>query len=350
MIAMPNLSTLSCVLQVGYGNTALVTNSELWYGTLAMILGASMYAYMVGSLLDFFSLSDAEASRRATLSDINSLMCSIGVPRPLTLRVRKFFAKSAATESILLEDYRVPLAKLSPRLASQLARHMHQEWLARPSAWWLRTYDTSLTLKLALVIKSKSCSPMECVLRAEDASNDMWVVLTGWVYRVKAKVDQRNLPLMNASRVPTKSTFGEEIACSRPIPYGYAVFTASYCEFFRLERSDLDELLPYYPALRARRAWAAIVLLIKRHGGAKLLLRLHRKRHGGRQLSFSDWNSVGGGDSSSPLQRSSTRRVNSMNLGGIQESAGSDAEDSTSQPSAAAQEVNQQQHEEQGDK
>ena len=123
---------------------------------------------------------------------------------------------------------------------------------------------------------------MECIIRAEDAANALWIVVQGWVFKVRAnhRDDQEfgthigGLTPLDAQQIPPNAVFGQEVVRFRPAPYGYAILSAAYSELYRLDREALETLLPYYPGLRARKAWAAIVLLIKRNGGAKRLKRI----------------------------------------------------------------------------
>ena len=84
--------SLMTVTTIGYGDVSPQTDGERVFALCFMMLGAVLYAYIVGSFCQVItSLDPAASDFRSSMDHLNSLMKSSHCPQEMKVKLRTFF-------------------------------------------------------------------------------------------------------------------------------------------------------------------------------------------------------------------------------------------------------------------
>ncbi|KAG5184646.1 hypothetical protein JKP88DRAFT_277004 [Tribonema minus] len=259
------------VSTIGYGDVSLVTFVERGYAIVCMIVGASLYAYLVGALIAIvMEFASKEQDRREKLTAINDLMAQAKarcLPRNQQVLVRYFLAEVHALRPMQLPERQMEMSILSPPAAATLARHLFRSWL--PQVWWLRTSDDTFIARLGLIVRSQCFAPREPIFRAGNTASAAFVLASGIVLCYTAG-NTASAAFVLASGIVLRYTvrgvihleqceegvgescfmFGQESLLRSVTIYSYSAFAATYVSLWRLDRAPLMALLDEFPVMR----------------------------------------------------------------------------------------------------
>eukprot|EP00611_Tribonema_gayanum_P005443 TRINITY_DN1467_c0_g2_i1.p1 TRINITY_DN1467_c0_g2~~TRINITY_DN1467_c0_g2_i1.p1 ORF type:complete len:912 (-),score=304.57 TRINITY_DN1467_c0_g2_i1:798-3449(-) len=273
------------VSTIGYGDVDLVTFAERGYAIACMLVGASLYAYLVGALINIMQImASAERERRDKLTRVNQLMSDVHLPRMQQVKVRHFMGDVHVLRDVQLPEHQQEMSLLSPPFAAALARHLFRAWL--PHVWWLRTTDDSFITRMALLVKAQSFAPRDAIFRAGNSASAVYVLSSGVLLRYTLK-GALHLEQCEDGYGESCFMFGQESLLAAASVYSYSAYAASYVSLWRIDRSPFMALLNEFPSMRARVRWGSAMLLLRRaravtgHGPPQVS---HEGAHEGAQL------------------------------------------------------------------
>eukprot|EP00611_Tribonema_gayanum_P005444 TRINITY_DN1467_c0_g2_i2.p1 TRINITY_DN1467_c0_g2~~TRINITY_DN1467_c0_g2_i2.p1 ORF type:complete len:650 (-),score=173.82 TRINITY_DN1467_c0_g2_i2:798-2747(-) len=255
------------------------------YAIACMLVGASLYAYLVGALINIMQImASAERERRDKLTRVNQLMSDVHLPRMQQVKVRHFMGDVHVLRDVQLPEHQQEMSLLSPPFAAALARHLFRAWL--PHVWWLRTTDDSFITRMALLVKAQSFAPRDAIFRAGNSASAVYVLSSGVLLRYTLK-GALHLEQCEDGYGESCFMFGQESLLAAASVYSYSAYAASYVSLWRIDRSPFMALLNEFPSMRARVRWGSAMLLLRRaravtgHGPPQVS---HEGAHEGAQL------------------------------------------------------------------
>lgn len=253
---------------IGYGDIALVTYSQRGYAIICMLVGASVYAYMVGSVIGMLqNMNATEQERRRQVQSVNNLMGRVYLPATEQHRVRCYFSRTSASNIKQLSEEEMILMKLSPPLAAVITRHMHRRWL--PHIWWLNTDDDVFTVRFALMIVEQSFFPGEYLFKRGNSASALFILRKGTTLRQDTEGGEKFACSITEGK---NSLFGKEAILRTNRYYSYDCMAKTICDVWRIDRHCFMQLLDEFPRLRARVRWETFLMLLRRFpGGVKAL-------------------------------------------------------------------------------
>ncbi len=80
------------ITTIGYGDIPVTSPGERAVATLAMLLGASVYAYVIGNICGIVaSMDEATAEFHQNMNQLNEYMEEYKLPKDLRYRLREYF-------------------------------------------------------------------------------------------------------------------------------------------------------------------------------------------------------------------------------------------------------------------
>jgi potassium voltage-gated channel Eag-related subfamily H protein 7 len=232
---------------VGYGDVPPQTDAERAFEILGMLLGASTYAYVVGSVCGVAAtLSERETEHERVMDRLNSFISEASLPEPLANRLRAFFryAHTAARHA----DWTALLGRMSPGLRGATALAVHGPWLARVPL--LAACPAAMQVELAFAFAPVVLPPGEALLHANGRADKLIVLQKGLVLTVRACALRRILS--------THDVVGEQLLWSNRRVCS-AALSLTFVEAHALSRERLLAILDLFPSFRRRVRAATIV-------------------------------------------------------------------------------------------
>jgi len=239
--AVATLSTL------GYGDVVPSTLLERGFVVVCAMLGASVYAYMVGNVCSIIQgMDETNAKFNHMMDTLNVFMEEKALPQELRVRLRDFFRfrKSNA----IVADWHKLLEEMSPALQSEVTNQLHAKWITKVTAF--RGSSPSFITELALVLETVSFSAGELVIEEGSRANAMYIMERG----VAAK----------EGRVISGGNFCGEDMLYATTPRTYNVRTLTNSVFLVLRREGLETVIQDHPAEFTRLRKYVVKVLLKK--------------------------------------------------------------------------------------
>jgi len=233
---------------IGYGDITLVSNAEKGYAVFAMLLGASIYAYVVGGICGIIMhLNREQEEYKANLSLLNSFMTGISLPRNKQCMVRDFYSRTH--EFRKTDNQKNALELLSPQLQAVVGVHMHGSYIM--AVPFFRKLTGIMIATLSLHLQPQSYSPRETLVERGEPIKQMLILKKGTV--------MEQLMFMT---VPYY--FGKEIILTDPGRAHVSIIALKYCDTYALSQEALNKLKEKYPLANKHIHRAAIKLAFNR--------------------------------------------------------------------------------------
>lgn len=252
------------ITTIGYGDVTPKTNGERVLATLCMLLGASIYAYVVGAVCGIVSgLDEATSKFHNTMDNLNRYMEEYKIPQPLRMTLREYFrhCRGLARQ----KNYHHLLLEMSPTLRGQVAVFCYSAWILKVpffnSPLVADEEREAFTVEVALRIQPKAFAPNESIIRVHQLAREMYILQKG----VVAKHGR----IINSGQF-----FGEDMIL-KDYNRLYAVRSLTYADVFELTKADLTAILATgaFPGTKAaiRKAAIALAFRVKFAGMSKSL-------------------------------------------------------------------------------
>ena len=237
---------------VGYGDVPPQTDAERAFEILGMLLGASTYAYVVGSVCGVAAtLSARETEHERAMDQLNRFIAEANLHGPLATRLRSYFrfAYTATRHA----DWAALLSRMSPGLRGETAGAVHGSWMS--TVPMLSSCPTAAHVDLAFALLPLVVPPGEALLAINARADQLVAIHKGWaMVACGGQVGIRRV-------IGNGGVVGHELLWSnRRAAFG--AFTLTYVEAHVVSRERLLMVLDAFPefAFRARTAAVASAL------------------------------------------------------------------------------------------
>ena len=237
---------------VGYGDVPPQTDAERAFEILGMLLGASTYAYVVGSVCGVAAtLSARETEHERAMDQLNRFIAEANLEGALSTRLRAYFRYAyTATRHA---DWAALLSRMSPGLRGETAGAVHGSWMS--TVPMLSSCPTAAHVDLAFALLPLVVPPGEALLAINARADQLVAIHKGWaMVACGGQVGIRRV-------IGNGGVVGHELLWSnRRAAFG--AFTLTYVEAHVVSRERLLMVLDAFPefAFRARTAAVASAL------------------------------------------------------------------------------------------
>lgn len=215
---------------VGYGDVSPHTDSERICLIFAMLLGASVYAYVVGNICDIMGTLNARDSEFQEMMDsVNRFIKDSNLSKDLGAQIRSFFRyRRNATD---MTRYSRIISTMSPQMRGIVALELNSHWMET-----VHLFDgcpENLLIEVSFVVKPKTFPPLEEFISTEHMVSSMFIIRRGLVAS-KGRVKGAG------------SVFGEDVILAK-VPFKYTATTLTFVDAAILDRTDLELILESFP-------------------------------------------------------------------------------------------------------
>eukprot|EP00500_Bicosoecida_sp_ms1_P000160 CAMPEP_0203810142 /NCGR_PEP_ID=MMETSP0115-20131106/2759_1 /ASSEMBLY_ACC=CAM_ASM_000227 /TAXON_ID=33651 /ORGANISM="Bicosoecid sp, Strain ms1" /LENGTH=1752 /DNA_ID=CAMNT_0050718925 /DNA_START=358 /DNA_END=5612 /DNA_ORIENTATION=- len=237
--------TIATITTVGYGDVNAGTTYERLYAMVAMLVGASVFGFIIGNISSLLGSMDArQAAYKHKMDEVKEYLRDRRFPVPLAKRVRKYFEYYMDRRSIF--DENVILSELSNNLRSQVVMQSNHDTISR--IHFLREQDKGFVTAVMQRIKPMFVVAGERIMMEGDVGKEMYFLLRGTVeiscnLRENVKHDD-TIGLFTEGHY-----FGEDALLSGNVrPYNATA--VGHCDTFSLAKEDLEMSIFHFPDSR----------------------------------------------------------------------------------------------------
>ena len=230
---------------VGYGNIAAgeQTVQELGFTISVMMLGVTMYAFIIGNVASVITDMNASRSRfREKLDRIQTYLREKKVPQGLQKKVRSYYQymweynRDTSTDFLSVEQYY--LNDLPRSLSTQISLCLNQKLIE--SVPMFKGAEPQFIEQILAKLRPIVLPSEDYVIHEGQIGHEMYFINHGEV-QVFSEKDNKIIENMESG-----SFFGE-LALLDSVRRTASVKTLTYCELFVLEKSDFAQVMADYP-------------------------------------------------------------------------------------------------------
>ena len=225
---------------VGYGDITPQRNVEYGFAMVVMLIGASLWAYIIGNIASLVSnIDSAKASFWNRVDSVNQYMRNRQVPARLTDQVRDYYDYVWARYRGM--DSQKMLDDLPDPVRLDVLAHLARDLTDRAPLF--RECSPPLRNVLLMALKPKIFVPGSWVAHAGESGTDIFFVTHGELEIVSVK-DGRVF-----GRLAGGDYFGE-LSLILGEKRSASVRAVTFSEAFALGRDDFNEIKQEYPEFR----------------------------------------------------------------------------------------------------
>jgi voltage-gated potassium channel len=225
---------------VGYGDITPWRNIEYLFTMIVMLLGASMYAFIIGNIASLFSkLDSAKVNYFDRMEAVTQFLRYRQLPHELNLRVRNYYEymwgrRRGLKDEVLLKDLPEPL-KL------EILLHLTRELLDKVPLFKYSSPTLRNTLLMAL--RLETYAPGDEIVREGEVGEKICFISQGKADIITNKGEIVHGALEDGDYFGDLSLIlGEKRTAS--------VKALTYCEIFILIKEDFNSIKDKYPEIR----------------------------------------------------------------------------------------------------
>jgi len=163
---------------IGYGDISPVTSAERIVACIMMLVGAGIYAYVVGSITSTVQTMEAGVRKYQELMDqLNQFLEENQVDTSLRVQARAYFRTRHQAGNLV--DWRELLAEMSPDLREQIASQSHENWAGASPYFWNCPDD--FVGKAAALFKEVTFPKGEKILEIGQNVNEIYIIKKGMI-------------------------------------------------------------------------------------------------------------------------------------------------------------------------
>ncbi len=231
--------TITTMTTVGYGDITPARNPEFIAAMIIMLLGASMYAFIIGNVASLLSsLDSVKASYWNKMESALEYLRVRQVPGGLGTRVRNYYEYLWSRHKGLRED--MLFVELPAPLRLEVLLHLTKDLMDTVPLF--KYCSHSLRNVLLMALKSQTCDPGSSVVRADEVGKEMFFISRGSLDVIKADGTHSALLEDGDYFGHVSMLFKEKRTAS--------VVANTYCEIFVLTADAFESIRSDYPELR----------------------------------------------------------------------------------------------------
>ena len=232
---------VTTIATIGYGDYTPNHNSNLQivYTIAVMVFGVGMYGYIIGNVATLIAnLDTARAAYQEKMEEINDFLRTKKVPAALQTRVRDYYSylwetqKSVTTVSITEE--------LPHTISMEILLFLNRTILSKVALF--RNANEIFIREIVQLLRPIVFLPGDYIIRQGEFGDCMYFLSSG---DVEVLVGDRNVAQLGAG-----SPFGET-ALLQGEKRNASVRAITYCDVYKLSKSDFDALRARYPEFDA---------------------------------------------------------------------------------------------------
>ena len=226
--------SLTVLSTVGFGDIVPLTQTEMIYTCCTMLLGAILYAVVVGNVMLVLANLNAPSQRHVEeIMKVADYMRYRQFPAPLMKKVIDF--TEAEWKRMRGFDEKEVMAHLPESLQTEVARHLHAKMLSSVS--FFKDSHSGFINAVVLAFHTTMLLPNTIMLRRNQPGDKLWFISKG------------SVELIDRGQVYAVLGEGSCVGESALLDGLYRVTarTATYCELCVLYRSDFDRIVKNYP-------------------------------------------------------------------------------------------------------
>ena len=228
------LSTMT-ISTVGYGDVTPQTEPERVFLTVGMLVGASVYAYIVGSICSVIaSMNYRETEFQELMDRLNLFIKEAKIDTDLAGRLRAFFRyRRKVTNQISWGEL---LDLMSPSMRQEVATQINTAWLIKVEIF--HGIPEQVAIELSFNFELETFPPEEHIIGERDESTKLFVLKSG-VVMCKGRV----------RTIGDNACFGEDMLW-RTMQRGYKAVSLTFCDCFTLRKDTLERVMDNFPSVR----------------------------------------------------------------------------------------------------
>eukprot|EP00163_Fabomonas_tropica_P022173 TRINITY_DN3868_c0_g1_i1.p1 TRINITY_DN3868_c0_g1~~TRINITY_DN3868_c0_g1_i1.p1 ORF type:complete len:368 (-),score=63.87 TRINITY_DN3868_c0_g1_i1:47-1150(-) len=228
------------VTTLGYGDIVPQNDDERLFFFCVMLLGLSVYGWLLGSLASLIHASDQrDAKFRDRMMRLNSYLEHHKVPNELRVRVRAYVRHSHENQGAQLVEDEI-YANMSNSLRSEMSSHLNASILRQLP--FLSEAPPEALKAILLKLRVRSAQAGENIVTAGRFGDQMYILVRGSAQVVSADDSKIYATLEEGSY------FGE-IALMHSTRRSATVRAVSNCDLRSLSKGDFDDVLNRFPEL-----------------------------------------------------------------------------------------------------
>lgn len=235
--AMSLYWTISTMTTVGYGDITAQRPVEYVVAIFVMLLGASMYAFIIGNVASLFSNLDAEKVQyRNRMEAISQYLQYRKVPNQLNAKVINFYEYMWARRRGI--DEKQMLIDLPAPLRLEVLLHLTKDLLEKVPLF--KYCSPPLRNKLLDSLIPHTYPPNVMVAQEGELGQELFFISKGKLEVLAGKEAETHAILEEGEYFGELSFLMKETRTA-------SVRTLSYCEIFKLKAGDFNEIKKEYP-------------------------------------------------------------------------------------------------------
>lgn len=229
--------SITTMTTVGYGDITASRNIEFVFTSLAMLVGASLYAYIVGNIASLVSnLDSARVSFSSRIEAVTQYLHYRQAPHDLNERVRDYYEYLWARHRGLKED--VFFEDLPKPLRLDVLLYLTRELLETVPLF--KYCSPSLRNVLLMTLKTQTYAPEGYIVREGELGKEIYFISRGRV-EITSHEGQNNHGTLEDGEY-----FGDLSLILGENRTG-SVKALTYCEVFILVKEDFNRIKSEYP-------------------------------------------------------------------------------------------------------
>ncbi|HMP89775.1 MAG TPA: cyclic nucleotide-binding domain-containing protein [Kiritimatiellia bacterium] len=234
--------TITTMTTIGYGDITPDTGNsgQIMFTMLIMVIGAGVFGFIIGNIATIMSNLDfARNQHLDKMQRINTFLRYNKIPAPVRQRVNGYFSYLWQTRRGF--DESTVLSELPTSLRMEVEMHLRRDIVTKVPFF----RDADQHLLRAIVARLQPCiaQPGEFIIRKGDMGDSMFFIANGEV----EVLGSEGKPVALLS----DGNFFGEIALLERCPRGADVRAIKYCDLYKLDKSDVDDVIAQFPAFGA---------------------------------------------------------------------------------------------------
>eukprot|EP00736_Rhodelphis_marinus_P009441 Rmarinus@m.25663 len=239
---------------VGYGDIIPQTDSERVYALFAMVMGASIFGYIVGNLASLFTSSNKQIQqRKEQMKEVISFMKEKHLPKDLQERIWQYFDYVHKAQGDF-DEHKI-LCRLSPTLRREVALYLFKDLIRRVP--FFRTCDMDFVTAIVTRLMPLKFEDGDTICREGEIGKHIFIVKSGSVSLMK-NLRECGIPHdITVTSLYSGSIFGE-VEVLLDVKRYYSVLATTTVELFVIPRDALLLALDDFPDIHDQFIQAAV--------------------------------------------------------------------------------------------
>ena len=217
---------------IGYGDIVPSTWIERIFVSVAMLVGAFMYGYIIGAVGNVIAQANSRKNAFYTLmGELNSFLDEGKLSPDLRIRLREYFKYKMASSHV--DAHTALLQQMSPALRAEITLCMNT-WITRVDLF--KNCPEALIIQLTMAIKQQTFPPQEKILVPGDWSDKMFIVRKG-------------VAICRQKIVTTGQVFCVE-SLYKEGKVAYSAHAVTFCDLYTIDRDVLMTALKHFESVR----------------------------------------------------------------------------------------------------